>query len=198
MLTQRIFGVLCGYEDCNDFNAPYDDPVFKLALKRSPERGLSLASQPTLSRLENSVGKRELFGMAETLVEVFIESHRSERVKRIVLDADGTDDPAHGQQELVCALLRTGTASPGQKSFALVKRLVKRLRSAFPGVEIVFRGDSGFSLPDLYAYMDDSGVGYAISMGKNRVLLSKSAAGPVVNVSLPTNSHYCCTRRRWC
>lgn len=211
MLTQRIFGVVCGYEDCNDFNALRDDPMFKLALKRSPERGRCLASQPTLSRLENSVGKRELFRMAETLVDVFIESHRNERVKRIILDADGTDDPAHGQQEfeyfnrhydshcflpllvyatvesdgdsvksssreqeLVCALLRTGKASPGQKALALIKRLVKRLRLAFPGVEIVFRGDSGFSLPDLYAYLDDAGVGYAISMGKNSVLVSKS------------------------
>jgi hypothetical protein len=213
MLTQRIFGIMCGYEDCNDFGPLREDPMFKLAVKRSPERGLGLASQPTLSRLENSVGKRELFRMAEALVDVFIESHSGERVKRIILDADGTDDPAHGQQEfeffnrhydchcflpllvyatvetegavgmsrsssreqeLVCALLRTGKASAGQKALALVKRLVGRLRTAFPGVEIVFRGDSGFSLPDLYAYLDDAEVGYAISMGKNSVLLSKS------------------------
>lgn len=213
MLTQRIFGVMCGYEDCNDFGPLRADPMFMLAVKRSPERGLGLASQPTLSRLENSVGKRELFRMAEALVDVFIESHRGERVKRIILDADGTEDPAHGQQEfeffnrhydchcflpllvyatvetegavgtsrssgreqeLVCALLRTGKASAGQKALALVKRLVERLRAAFPGVEIVFRGDSGFSLPDLYAYLDDAEVGYAISMGKNSVLVSKS------------------------
>jgi hypothetical protein len=211
MLTQRIFGVVCGYEDCNDFDALREDPMFKLAVGRSPERGCGLASQPTLSRLENSVGKRELFRMAKTLVEVFIESHRGERVTRIILDADGTDDPAHGQQEfeffnghydchcflpllvyatvesdggsvksssreqeLVCALLRTGKASPGQKALALVRRLVKRLRAAFPGVTIVFRGDSGFALPELYAYLDAAGVGYVISKGKNSVLVSKS------------------------
>ena len=211
MLTQRIFGVMCGYEDCNDFDALRDDPMFKLAVGRSPERGCDLASQPTLSRLENSVGKRELYRMAETLVEVFIEGHRGERVKRIILDADGTDDPAHGQQEfqffnghydchcflpllvyatvesdggsvksssreqeLVCALLRTGKASAGQKAVALVKRLVKRLRVAFPGVAIVFRGDSGFALPDLYAYLDDAGVDYVISKGKNSVLESRA------------------------
>jgi hypothetical protein len=39
MLTQRIFGVLCGYEDCNDFDALRDDPMFKLAVGRSPEDG---------------------------------------------------------------------------------------------------------------------------------------------------------------
>jgi hypothetical protein len=165
----------------------------------------------TLSRLENSVGPRDLYRVAETLVEVFIGSHRGERVKRIILDADGTDDPAHGQQEfeffngyygchcflpllvfatvetdggparssgreqeLVCALLRTGKAAPGHKALALLKRLVKRLKVAFPEAEIVFRGDSGFALPALYDYLDEAGVSYAVAMGKNSVLETRT------------------------
>ncbi len=213
MLISRVLGICCGYEDCNDFDALRDDPMFKVALGRSPERGLGLASQPTLSRLENSVSQKDLYRMGEALLDVFVENHQKETVKRIILDADGTDDPAYGQQEfeffnghydshcflpllvyatveteneggpsrssaceqeLVCALLRTGKASPGQKALALLKRLVKRLKTAFPKAQIVFRADSGFALPEIYDHLEDAGVGYCVAMGKNRVLTKKA------------------------
>lgn len=99
LLTSRIFGICCGYEDCNDFDALRNDPMFQVAMDRSPVRGGCLASQPTLSRLENSVGARELYRLGEALVDHFVESHRDEAVTRILLDLDGTDDPCHGQQE---------------------------------------------------------------------------------------------------
>jgi len=69
--------------------------MFKLEVGRSPRDGQGLASQTTLSRLENGVGPRELYRMAEMLVDVFIESHRGDRVKRIVLDAVGE----HGREQ---------------------------------------------------------------------------------------------------
>ena len=52
MLRQRLFGILAGYEDCNDHDALRDDPIFKLIADRLPQ-DKSLASQPTLSRFEN-------------------------------------------------------------------------------------------------------------------------------------------------
>jgi hypothetical protein len=52
MLRQRLFGVLAGYEDCNDHDTLRDDPIFKLLADRLPE-DKALASQPTLSRFEN-------------------------------------------------------------------------------------------------------------------------------------------------
>src|SRR5271170_2473623 len=48
MLRQRLFGILAGYEDCNDHDTLRDDPVFKLVSDRLPD-GQALASQPTLS-----------------------------------------------------------------------------------------------------------------------------------------------------
>ena len=47
MLRQRLFGVLAGYEDCNDHDTLRDDPVFKMIADRLPEDD-ALASQPTL------------------------------------------------------------------------------------------------------------------------------------------------------
>src|SRR5271167_1136449 len=52
MLRQRLFGILAGYEDCNDHDTLRDDPVFKLVAGRTPD-GRPLASQPALSRFEN-------------------------------------------------------------------------------------------------------------------------------------------------
>ena len=102
LLQQRLFGIALGYEDANDARELAHDPVHKLLIDRDPVAGDPLASQPTLSRFENSVGKTDLYRMADTLADVVIERHRrrlGKRCKRITLDFDPTDDPTHGQQE---------------------------------------------------------------------------------------------------
>jgi hypothetical protein len=53
MVRSRGYGILAGYEDQNDHDTLRHDPVFKLVADRSPDEG-DLASQPTLSRFENS------------------------------------------------------------------------------------------------------------------------------------------------
>jgi hypothetical protein len=59
MIRARIFAIACGYEDCNDFGPLRADPAFKLACGHLPETGPDLASQPTLSRLENAPTLRD-------------------------------------------------------------------------------------------------------------------------------------------
>jgi hypothetical protein len=102
LLRQRVFGLACGYADCNDAARLADDPIHKLLLERDPLAGLALASQPTLSRFENAVGPRELIRMGHVLADTVIEHHRRRlkgRATRITIDLDPTDDPTHGQQE---------------------------------------------------------------------------------------------------
>ena len=67
LLRQRIFGLACGYEDCNDAARLADDPMYKLAIGRDPLSGAALASQPTRSRLENAVSPWTLARMGRTL-----------------------------------------------------------------------------------------------------------------------------------
>src|SRR2546428_3879773 len=55
LLRQRVFGLACGYADCNDAARLADDAIHKLLLDRDPIAGPALASQPTLSRFENAV-----------------------------------------------------------------------------------------------------------------------------------------------
>jgi Transposase DDE domain group 1 len=103
LLTQRVMAIACGYEDGNDAARLASDPVHKLLAGRDPKKpDEDLASQPTLSRFENSVDRKELFCMAEALAETVIERHRKRlhgRARRITIDLDPTDDPTHGQQQ---------------------------------------------------------------------------------------------------
>ena len=103
LLTQRIMAIACGYEDANDAARLASDPIHKLLVGRDPVQGEDLASQPTLSRFENTADRKELFRMTEALAESVIERHRQRlqgRARRITIDLDPTDDPTHGQQQL--------------------------------------------------------------------------------------------------
>ena len=204
LVRQRIFGLACGYEDCNDFDLLRTDPLFKLAVGREPLTGANLGSQPTLSRLENAVGRKELVRLGRELAEFFVERHRAAPPKRIILDVDATDDPTHGQQELefyhgyyghhcylplliyatadegrqelVAAVLRPGKVHAGHRAVAVLRRIVARLRVAFPQAEILLRGDAGMALPEVYDYCEEAGLQYVISLPKNSRLREQAEA----------------------
>ena len=105
LVRQRLFGIACGYGDGNDAGRLGADPMMRLAAGRSiDDESDMLASQPTLSRFENSLDATSLFrigcGMAEAVVD-YHKRHRRARCKPrlITIDLDPTDDPTHGQQE---------------------------------------------------------------------------------------------------
>jgi len=106
MLRQRLYGVLAGYEDCNDHDALRDDPVFKMvAGDRGAPDGDPLASQPTLSRFENGAARpaallRLIDFNVATGVERLRQHHGGQLPASVTLDLDATDDPAHGDQQL--------------------------------------------------------------------------------------------------
>lgn len=103
LIRQRVFGIACGYADCNDAGRLSEDPIQKLLLERDPVSGQGLASQPTLSRLENAVGPKELYRMGTALAETVVERQRRRlrgKAKRITIELDPTDDPTHGAQQL--------------------------------------------------------------------------------------------------
>jgi len=102
LLRQRVFGLACGYADCNDAARLVDDPIHKLLLDRDPLDGTALGSQPTLSRFENAVGQADLYRLGTALADAVLVSHRErlgDGVRLITIDLDATDDPTHGQQE---------------------------------------------------------------------------------------------------
>jgi Transposase DDE domain group 1 len=207
LLTQRIMAIACGYEDANDAARLASDPVHKLLVGRDPLQGEDLASQPTLSRFENSVGRKELFGMAEALADTVIERHRKRlrgRARLISIDLDPTDDPTHGAQQLtffnwhydtycylpvvgfltfnqeaeqylVTAVLRPGNVPGSVGALGILRRLIERLREAFPQAKIRVRLDGGFTTPEVLHFLDcEPKVEYLVNLAANAVLRRKA------------------------
>jgi len=75
LLKQRILQSAAGYADANDATTLRHDPIFKLLLDRLPDTGAPVASQPTISRFENSVSRTAIYRMALVLMDQFIASY---------------------------------------------------------------------------------------------------------------------------
>jgi hypothetical protein len=197
LFRQRVYQIAAGYEDCNDADRLRSDPILKVAAGRRPESDADLASQPTLSRFENSVGRRELYRLAHVFLDLFVARHRAAPPRRIILDLDVTDDETHGQQrlsffhghydehcylplvvtaelddgtqELLAFILRPGNLPAGRTAVAVLKRLQARLEKALPATKIVLRGDSGFALPEVYDWCEaqQPAVPYVLGLPQN-------------------------------
>jgi Transposase DDE domain group 1 len=174
LLAQRIYQIASGYADGNDANSLRRDPMFKLGVDRLPlEPEHDLASAPTLSRLEHSVDRTDLYRLTQAFVDHFIASY-PEPPAAIVLDLDHSDDPTYGPQEfafynhyyqnycylplfvfegtshaLVTACLRPGTRPPGAENAMILVRLLSYLRRHWPHTHILVRGDSHFATPEV-------------------------------------------------
>ena len=88
MLRQRVYGLVAGYEDLNDFDTLRHDPLLQTVTGRIE----TLASAPTLCRFENGQDRRAAFAVNELLVEQFMGSF-AEEPEEIILDFDATDNP---------------------------------------------------------------------------------------------------------
>ena len=135
----------------------------------------------------------------QLMVEVFIQSHETAPVE-VVLDVDATDDPLYGHQEgrffhgyyaeycylplyifsgehLLCARLRPGDQDPASGVLPELKRIVEKLREAWPEVRIIVRGDSGFCRDQIMSYCEQNpGLEYVLGLAKNTRLIQQIAA----------------------
>ena len=57
MAMARVSAIACGHKDAIDLDRLRHDPLLKLAVGRCPDSGAPLASQSTISRLENAPSK---------------------------------------------------------------------------------------------------------------------------------------------
>src|SRR5574344_1917351 len=98
MVCQRVGQVMCGYEDANDCDSLRHDSMLKMAVGRKPSAD-ALSSQPTMTRMENSISKNTLFVIAYLFLDHFIASYEK-APKRIIIDADDTNANTYGSQQL--------------------------------------------------------------------------------------------------
>jgi hypothetical protein len=197
VIHQRIFGIIAGYEDQNDHDTLRSDPVFKLIAGRTADDP-DLASQPTISRVENSVTPADLLRLEDWFIERFVESFDTPP-SRITLDIDTFADAAHGNQQLTffnnfykknifqvrvitCAendqivlpVLLHGTAHASIGAANDLTRVITALRRRFPDIEIHVRADGGFAVPNLYEALESLvGVTYSIGYQMNTAMRKK-------------------------
>jgi len=193
LLRQRIYGLALGYEDLNDHDTLRKDLAWQSAI----ERGEELASSPTLCRLENRADRQTAAAMSRVLVEQFIASFKT-APSELILDFDATEDRVHGLQQgrffhgyygdwcflplyvfcgeqLLVSYLRPSNIDAAKHAPAILKLLVTQLRQEWPGVKIIFRGDSGFCRYKMLRWCERHGVDYLVGLAKNSRLLALAA-----------------------
>jgi Transposase DDE domain group 1 len=194
LLKPRVYHIAAGYEDANDANTLRDDPIFKLLRDRLPESGAPLASQPTLSRFENRVSRTALSRMARVVLEHYIASYDTAPTL-LVLDVDDPEERGHGHQEharydgyyggygflplpryaglsgrLITTLLKA-TRCTGAQRLAVLQRVGKRLRQAWPDTLVIVRGDSHFASPEVRQWIDEQpALRYVTGLTSNAVV----------------------------
>jgi hypothetical protein len=114
LVSQRIYGLILGYEDVNDHDKLRHDPALAIALKKldfiESNQG-SLAGKSTINRLEycpetilNQEESRyhrieqDPKKIEKLFVDIFLRSYKKPP-RQIILDMDVTDDQVHGNQE---------------------------------------------------------------------------------------------------
>ena len=193
LVTARSFAIASGYKDGNDLNRLRHDPVMKVAVERCPESGDPLASQSTISRLENAPRKTEAARLTAALVDQFCASVRPDR--REILDIDDTFCTAHGGQQLafwnahhdergfspmhiyhvasgtpVVAILRPAKTPKGTEVRTVMKHVTRRIRKHWPKTKLVWRGDSHYGRDEAMEWAENNGVDYIFGLAGNSVL----------------------------
>lgn len=194
MLRQRVFGLCLGYEDLNDHHDLRHDPAIQTALGKDT----SLASPPTLCRFENRADRDLAWKIHQVFVDKFIASFDTPP-EELILDFDATDDPVHGNQEgrffhgyydhycflplyvfcddqLLVSYLRPSKIDGAKHTGAILKLLVKRLRSVWPEVRITLRGDSGFCRRKVLLWCERNNVNYIVGLAKNSRLQAMTSS----------------------
>jgi len=193
MVMARAAAIACGHEDAIDLDRLRHDPLMKVAVGRCPESGAALASQSTISRLENAPSKSEAARLSAALLDQFGATVRPGR--REVLDIDDTFCAAHGGQQLafwnahedergfasmhiyhvasgtpVATILRPARTPKGTEVRTVVRHVTKRLRRHWPSTRIVWRGDSHYGRVEAMEWAEESGIDYIFGLAGNAVL----------------------------
>jgi len=193
LLSQRVVQICQGYEDANDCDSLRDDSILKVSAGRTPQDD-PLGSQPTMTRLENSVSLRDLIRLFYAFVDNFLDSYTS-APKSIIIDMDPTPNRVYGGQQLglfnahydeyclmpfhiyegqtgrlISTVIRPGKTPTDKEIIGLLRRIVKRIRKRFPKTLVLFRADSHHTKPAVLDWLEAHDVRYVLGLGTNAVL----------------------------
>jgi hypothetical protein len=195
---QRVYQIVAGYEDANDCDKLRNDTILKMSTGRLPMSGAPLASQPTMTRFENTPRASELYNIAYAFADNFIASYSSEP-SVIIVDCDDTNNDTHGAQQLtlfnnyygeycymplhiyeglsgklITTILKPGRRSKSANVFGVLKRLITHLRMTWKNTVIIVRGDSHFCSKELMDWCAErQNIRFITGLTGNSVLNSK-------------------------
>ena len=193
MVMERVSAIACGHKDAIDLDRLRHDPLMKVAVGRCPDSGAALASQSTISRLENAPSKTEAARLAVALVDQFGTTVKPGKLE--ILDIDDTFCAAHGGQQLafwnahhdergfasmhiyhvasgtpVATILRPARTPKGTEVRTVIKHVTKRLRQHWPNTRMVWRGDSHYGRVEAMEWAEDDGADYIFGLPGNAAL----------------------------
>jgi Transposase DDE domain group 1 len=193
LVMARAAAIARGHKDANDLNRLRCDPLMKVAVGRCPQSGAPLASQSTISRLENAPSRTEAARLTAALVDQFGATVKPGKLE--ILDIDDTFCTAHGGQQLafwnahhdergfapmhiyhvasgapVIAILRPARTPKGTEVCTVVKHVTKRLRRHWPHTRLVWRGDSHYGRVEAMEWAENNGADYIFGLAGNATL----------------------------
>jgi len=193
LLRQSVYARLAGYEDTNDHEGLSRDPAMRAVIgKRALDR--TAASSGTVSRFETEIlTQDENIDALATLNSGWVSKAVSlSTAKKVILDIDSSESPVHGNQEgsaynghfestcyhpLFCfnnygdcegAVLRPGNVHSADGWRKFLSPIVDGYKEM--DKKLYLRGDAAFTSPDIYEYLEDKGILYAIRIPSNQNL----------------------------
>jgi hypothetical protein len=193
MVTARVSAIACGHKDAIDLNRLRHDPLMKIAVGRCPQSDAPLASQSTISRLENAPSKTEAARLTAALLDQTGTTVKPGR--QAIFDIDDTFCAAHGGQQLafwnahhdergfasmhiyhaqsgtpVVAILRPARTPKGTEVRTVIKHVTKRMRKHWPKTRIIWRGDSHYGRVEAMEWAEGNDSDYIFGLAGNAVL----------------------------
>jgi Transposase DDE domain group 1 len=193
MVMARVSAIACGHEDAIDLDRLRHDPLMKVAVGRCPTTGSALASQSTISRLENAPSRTEAARLAATLVDQAGTTVKPR--KQEILDIDDTFCAAYGGQQLafwnahhdergfasmhiyhvasgtpVVTILRPARTPKGTEVRTVIKHVTTRLRRHWRRTRIVWRGDSHYGRVEAMEWAESNDADYIFGLAGNAAL----------------------------
>jgi hypothetical protein len=190
LMRQSVYSRLAGYEDVNDAQRLAIDPVMRAVTGKRK----NAASINTIGRFETEILplKKNLKGLSEINGRWVTKTMKKTTHHRIILDMDSSESPVHREQEgsaynghfrcncyhpLFCfnqygdcegAMLRPGNVHSADRWKELLGPIVRRYENK--KIRKYFRGDVAFVKPEIYEYLEEKGLLYAIRLRANDVL----------------------------
>lgn len=189
-LLQEIYQTIAGYFRDNDSDELTNEPVLTTILEKN-----ALASQPTISRFFNRMDEETMMQFEEIHASMRDVIYSIKQPDQLIFDVDSTNFATYGTQEensfnyhyssygyhpLLCydgltgdllkSQLRKGSVYTSNGVVDFIRPLIEEYESKYYKTNLFLRGDSGFAVPALFDYLEESSVKYAIRLKSNATL----------------------------